>query len=595
MIKINSLLQGRLKKFWTSNSGGVLIYLAFGLPMLLGAMALSVDLGRAFILNTELKDFSDAAALAGAAELDGSSGACDRAKSAATTGIGGTLINVQAFATDGSGPTMEIEVDKVVCLQNLPADGTAFAPGDTALTDADARFIFVSVVNRNVRSGLSRALGVIPDFDTDARSIAGFNSLTCRVPPIFMCNPLEADGTQIESGGVVGDPFPIAGIADCFDTDLGIGVPLKDACVHGRQMLAKKGGSGGGFYEPGNFGLLQPTGCSRGGADRGAPCIAEMIAAYSPDFCVADTVDTNPGATMGPVRAAFNVRFDLYENPYFHRENDTVDASGVPIFPPAKHVGKGRTTAGCNSTIVGPPHADPTSPAPPYAGMGFPRDSCLAIDAATCAGGRFGNGDWNYSNYDHDGDAGAVTPEVEPYWAVNHPLIATTPPADYHPSLPGLADGMTRHDVYRHEIENGAAADGIPNNTLAGGENANPSCFMNGSYDTFDIPDPTNDDDTVGINETDRRVIVMAVVNCREYQLAEGGIQGSEENVPTVGFIKIFLTEPICKPGEKTVTNESCEASGGTGSTQADVYVELNGAQDPGDNDAFRDVVQLYR
>ena len=276
------------------------------------------------------------------------------------------------------------------------------------------------------------------------------------------------------------------------------------------------------------------------------------------------------------------------------RENDTVDANGVPVFPPAKHVGKGRTTDGCTSDIIGPPHAaDPLDPAPPYAGHGFPRDSCLAVDATTCAGGRFGNGDWNSQNYNHDSLTdldGTATPDVEPYWAVNHPGMSV--PADYHPTAPGLADGMTRHEVYRHEIE----VAGIPNNENNpnppynnAGENANPECFMNGVYNPDDIPDPTNDVDTVGINETDRRVIVMAVVNCREYQLAEGGIQGSEEDVPTIGFIKLFLTEPICKPGE------SCLASGGTGSTQADVYVELNGKQEPGDNDAFRDIVQLYR
>ena len=65
------LITHSLRRLRASKSGGVLIYIAFGLPLLLGSMALSIDLGRSFILNTELKDFSDAAALAGAAELDG--------------------------------------------------------------------------------------------------------------------------------------------------------------------------------------------------------------------------------------------------------------------------------------------------------------------------------------------------------------------------------------------------------------------------------------------------------------------------------------------------------------------------------------------
>ena len=49
------LITHLLRRLRASKSGGVLVYVAFGLPMFLGAMALSIDLGRSFILNTELK------------------------------------------------------------------------------------------------------------------------------------------------------------------------------------------------------------------------------------------------------------------------------------------------------------------------------------------------------------------------------------------------------------------------------------------------------------------------------------------------------------------------------------------------------------
>ena len=555
MTKIKLLLKYGLKKFWASETGGVLIYFAFGLPMLLGAMALSIDLGRAFILNTELKDFSDAAALAGAAELDGRNGARVAAELAARSGLSGTLVNVQAFATDGSGPNIQIEPgpNGVVFLRNLPADGTDFTVNDTATTDANARFIFVSVVNRNVRSGLSRALGVIPDFDTGAKSIAGFASVVCRIPAMMMCNPLE-DGTY--AGTTLG----------CDLNDAHYGPPSggleagwveHETCIMGAQVLMKTAGQGAG-YNPGEFGLLDPP-----IGNQGAKNVAEMIATAGPAFCIQNSADLRTGQAMGPVVNALNVRFDMYNQMFSGGKNNS-------DYRPALNVVKGHTGNGCGSS-----DAEDLTVAHPY-----PRDTCFA--AGTCYDNRFGDGNW-YTDT-------AGVPETEPYWAVNHPGMSV--PADYHPTAPGLADGMTRHEVYRHEIE----VAGIPNNENNpnppynnAGENANPECFMNGVYNPDDIPDPTNDVDTVGINETDRRVIVMAVVNCREYQLAEGGIQGSEEDVPTIGFIKLFLTEPICKPGE------SCLASGGTGSTQADVYVELNGKQEPGDNDAFRDIVQLYR
>jgi Flp pilus assembly protein TadG len=251
-------------KLRASEHGGVIIYLAFMLPMLMGAIALSVDLGRAFILNTELKDFSDAAALAGAAELDGRDGAIDASISAARSGLSGTLLNVQAFATDGGGPG--IVVDQIVHLRNLPADGTNFTLDDTATSNADARFIFVSVVNRNVRSGLSRALGVIPDFNTSARSIAGFQAVHCRIPAMMMCNPLEDKLT----------PFPTADLVGCEFADLGVGALLKKDCLYGRQMLMKTGGGklpGGGkaAYVPGDFGLLD---CLDG--KQGTNCVAPL-------------------------------------------------------------------------------------------------------------------------------------------------------------------------------------------------------------------------------------------------------------------------------------------------------------------------------
>jgi Flp pilus assembly protein TadG len=239
MFQAKPILRDYLRKISASRSGGVLIYLAFALPILLGAMALSIDLGRAFILNTELKDFSDAAALAGAAELDKADGAIARAELAARTGLSGTLVNVQAFATDGSGPNIIIKPgqDGIVFLKNLPADGTDFTAADTATSDADARFIFVSVVNRNVRSGLSRALGVIPEFNTSARSIAGRGNIMCEVPAMFMCNPLEADGTN---GTEI---FPLDG-TPCTIANLGMGKPLKEVCLKGRQMKMRSGGGG---------------------------------------------------------------------------------------------------------------------------------------------------------------------------------------------------------------------------------------------------------------------------------------------------------------------------------------------------------------
>lgn len=565
MNKINALLQRGLKKVWASKSGGVLIYFAFGLPILLGVMALSVDLGRAFILNTELKDFSDAAALAGAAELDGRDGARVAAESAARTGLQGTLVNVQAFSTDGGGAGLAI--DQVVFLKSLPADGTDFVASDTATSDAEARFIFVSVANRDVRSGLSRALGVIPDFNTAAKSIAGFNSVVCRIPAMMMCNPLEDNSTPASYGDLLNCNGGVPGTgSDYYGAPVIVGGNIVEQagweahedCLRGKQVLMKTGGGGGAHYFPGEFGLLDPpTG------NQGAKNISILLATAVPDFCISDTADLRTGEAVGPVRAGLNVRFDLY-GPGFNKNN--------PDYMPALNVVKGYQTdpGTCKNT-------EPPLPDPPVA-LTYPRDSCFATD--TCLQGRFGFGVWNVP-------ATAGVPESEPYWATNHFIPqGVVPPSESAGDDKDYAD-MTRYEVYRHEIETsninlasmtqspGTGA-GIPQTHTPGpGENGIPSCYTGGTfYDPInDDPDSTLDDEEV--QNLDRRLLRMVVINC----VAEGPLNGNENGVTTIGTVEMFFTEAV----------------GGSGNDKIDVWGEMVKIAPPGAKDGAKDIVQLYR
>ena len=89
--------------------GAVAIYIAFVAPVLLGVGALTLDLGRLITLNTELQSAADAAALAGARELNRFPGAIDRASAAAA----GATTNIQTYATDGGGK--QVVVDPKPC------------------------------------------------------------------------------------------------------------------------------------------------------------------------------------------------------------------------------------------------------------------------------------------------------------------------------------------------------------------------------------------------------------------------------------------------------------------------------------------------
>ena len=146
-------------------SGAVAIYIALVAPILLGIGALTLDIGRLITLNTELQAAGDAAALAGARELDRFPGSMDRAGAAAV----GAVSNLQTFATDGGGK--KIVVDSTTCadppvapcirfLKSLPAgDGDPITAANVTTVDDEARFIDVHIGARTITNILIRIVG----------------------------------------------------------------------------------------------------------------------------------------------------------------------------------------------------------------------------------------------------------------------------------------------------------------------------------------------------------------------------------------------------------------------------------------------------
>ncbi len=152
---------------------------------------------------------------------------------------------------------------------------------------------------------------------------------------------------------------------------------------------------------------------------------------------------------------------------------------------------------------------------------------------------------------------------------MNHPDISwANRPTDY--------DNWTRYQVYRWEIENSAIPDNATTPVGPPGENGNPSCYSGGAGTLTDpiFEDPNDPYDDDGSHTIDRRVFTLAVVNC----IAEGPLNGNQDNVPTIGYIDVFLTQP----------------AEGQGNDQADIYGEIIGVTQPGTN-GLRDMVQLYR
>lgn len=389
--------------------GATAIYVALGMGVIFGTAGLAIDLTRAMTLETEQQQAADAAALAGAAELDGQDGAIDRARQAAQGKFG---TNLQTFSTDAAGA--QVSVSEVTFLSSIDPDVTTGK-------DVEARFIQVRVAPREaapllmpVVTGKSDALRI------GATATAGFNRVACKIPPLMVCNPWEPSAPTGETP-FEGDP--------------------------GQQILIKShSGEHGGQWAPGTFGLLDtPDG------EQSAQQLAIWLAKGSSPGCYAMKVSVRPGQADA-VRTALNTRFDMYENPFFGGPNDKTN----PLYRPARNVTKGRIvvppSGGGGGGGAASPACNTQVPANPQDAMALPRDSC--IKAETC---RFGDGDWDRTAY----------------WAVNHGIAPPADLATRYQTYRWETDNGRYPDddpATGTTKENGSAEQGPPGRCYAGSE-----------------------------------------------------------------------------------------------------------------------------
>lgn len=83
--------------------GAVIVTVALALLFLLGCMGIALDLGRFFVVKSELQTALDSCALAGAQELDGFSDSIARATSAALAAGNLNAVNMQSATWAGQG------------------------------------------------------------------------------------------------------------------------------------------------------------------------------------------------------------------------------------------------------------------------------------------------------------------------------------------------------------------------------------------------------------------------------------------------------------------------------------------------------------
>ncbi|MBT3370625.1 MAG: hypothetical protein HOA08_12195 [Rhodospirillaceae bacterium] len=289
--------------FSRDRRGAVAIYAAFAGTLALSGGVLALDIGRVVVLRSQMQNAADAAALSGAAQLDGQSDAITRATAAAS----GALSNSSNLSDTAGAFTV----------QSITFyDGTDPTPVVTAV-GGDAVYVEITLAPRTISIFLAPILqtissgAAVEQFTLEATAQAGISIITCAAPPFMACNPSE--------GGDAADD-------------------LLDADNAGRQLLTKSG-PGGGSLAPGNFGLLCPTSGNCGAAN-----VSDALA-NDPGLCYTSEVTTSPGVQTQQARNGINARMDA--------------GNKNPKNPAQNIMDYGRDSDMSGSTIVGNGDWDP--------------------------------------------------------------------------------------------------------------------------------------------------------------------------------------------------------------------------------------------
>jgi hypothetical protein len=141
------------------------------------------------MLQTQLQNGADALALAGAAELDRTPTAIERASRA----INRLVTNSSLF---GSESDRNVRVARINFLRTLPPrDSAPILPGNRTSDPTLAAFVEVTVEPIRLRTILPASIfGGSNVLTAGAQAIAGFDQVVCDFTPIFVCNPFETGG-----------------------------------------------------------------------------------------------------------------------------------------------------------------------------------------------------------------------------------------------------------------------------------------------------------------------------------------------------------------------------------------------------------------
>ena len=164
------------------------------LVVIIGVSVLALDGSRYMSLQTQLQNGADALALAGAAELDRTPTAIERA----TRAINRLVTNSSLF---GSESDRNVRVARINFLRTLPPrDSDPILPGNRTSDPTLAAFVEVTVEPIRLRTILPASIfGGSNVLTAGAQAVAGFDQVVCDFTPIFVCNPFETRRNDLQA------------------------------------------------------------------------------------------------------------------------------------------------------------------------------------------------------------------------------------------------------------------------------------------------------------------------------------------------------------------------------------------------------------
>jgi Flp pilus assembly protein TadG len=253
--------------------GTILVQFTVYLVAVFGFIGLTLDGGRYLLLHNSLQDLSDAAALAGAAKLDGTSGAIARATAAA-----------QAMADNN--PPRWYDVGGSTSI-GTPVFYSSLNPDTATTSDKDAKYI--KVTTDVTAAGVSK---VVPTFliavgavsqPASAAAMAKATGSQCFATSMMLCNPSEP------RTGSTGD-------TSSFDPPVGA------------EFIFSVAGNTGAF-SPGVFNLLDTPEGSGSDVE-----IKKFLSQQTPQFCFTGGTSPAQGQKTNATIVGINVRFDQQPN-----------------------------------------------------------------------------------------------------------------------------------------------------------------------------------------------------------------------------------------------------------------------------------------